>query len=78
MADDIKANLKQDIQKVIDLLYQIESLKEAISEEKKAIKEEYDIPITTINKVVSILIKQNLEQEEAKWQEIKELIEVCS
>jgi hypothetical protein len=78
MSEDIKSELKQEIQKIMDLLVQIDAYKEAVSDAKKAIKEEFGIPITTINKVVSILVKQNLEEEEAKWQEIRELIEICS
>jgi hypothetical protein len=70
--------LKDEIREIVDLMIQIDSFKEAISEKKKQIKEEFDIPIITINKVVSIVRKQNLDEEDAKWQEIKELIALCS
>jgi hypothetical protein len=45
---------------------------------KKDIKNEYGLPVTTITKVATIIRKQNLEEEEQKWEEIKEWVDACS
>jgi hypothetical protein len=34
--------------------------------------------VTTITKVATIIRKQNLEEEEQKWEEIKEWVDACS
>jgi len=74
---EIKQDLKKDISKLVDLLIQADSIREAISEIKKEIKAEYDLPITTITKVATILRKQTLQEEEEKWEELKELVVSC-
>lgn len=70
--------LKQSITKIVDLMVQIDGFRDAISEIKKEIKANYDIPIATITKVATIIRKQNLDEEEAKWEEIKDYISTCS
>jgi hypothetical protein len=60
------------------LIIQADSIREAIAALKKDIKEQYDIPVTTITKVANLVRKQNLEDEDAKWEEIKEFAEFCS
>ena len=45
---------------------------------KKDIKEEFGIPVATITKVATIVRKQNLSEEEDKWEEIKDFVDACS
>jgi len=72
------AEIKKEITKIVDMMIQMDSLREAISELKKEIKTEYDIPVATITKIATIIRKQSLDDEEAKWMEIKEYVEMCS
>ena len=53
-------------------------IRESIAELKKDIKNEYAIPVATITKVATIIRKQNLDEEEEKWETIKEWVDVCS
>lgn len=78
MDNEFKADLKKDINKLVDLMIQADSIREAISELKKEIKAEYDLPVSTISKVATILRKQTLDEEEQKWEELKELVVSCS
>ena len=59
-------------------MIQAESIRESIAELKKDIKTEYGIPVATITKVATIVRKQNLDEEEEKWEEIKEFVDACS
>ena len=70
--------LKQKLSEIVDLMIQADSIKESISELKKDIKTEFDIPVATISRVCTIIRKQSLEQEQAKWDEIKEYVDLCS
>jgi len=72
------AEIKKEITKIVDMMIQMDSLREAISELKKEIKTEYEIPVATITKIATIIRKQSLDDEEAKWMEIKEYVEMCS
>jgi len=74
----LKAELKSEISRIVDLMIQAESIRESIAELKKDIKSEYGIPVATITKVATIIRKQNLDEEEEKWEEIKEFVDVCS
>ena len=74
----LKAELKQEISRIVDLMIQAESIRESISELKKDIKTEYGIQVATITKVATIVRKQNLDEEEEKWEEIKEFVDACS
>lgn len=74
----LKAELKQEISRIVDLMVQAESIRESIAELKKDIKTEYGIPVATITKVATIVRKQNLDEEEEKWEEIKEFVDACS
>ena len=65
----LKAELKQEISRIVDLMIQAESIRESIAELKKDIKTEYGIPVATITKVATIVRKQNLDEEEEKWEE---------
>ena len=74
----LKAELKQEISRIVDLMIQAESIRESIAELKKDIKTEYGIPVATITKVATIVRKQNLDEEQEKWDEIKEFVDACS
>jgi|TARA_B110000495_G_C22405912_1_gene258724 hypothetical protein len=78
MEDVLKKEIRGEISRIVDLMIQAEAIREAITELKKDIKEQYDIPVTTITKVANLVRKQNLEEEEAKWEEIKEFALFCS
>ena len=59
-------------------MIQAESIRESIAELKKDIKNEYGLPVATITKVATIVRKNSLEEEEEKWDEIKEWVDACS
>lgn len=74
----LKSELKQEISRIVDLMIQAEAIREQIGSLKKDIKTEYGLPVATITKVASIIRKQNLDEEEEKWEEIKEFVDACS
>jgi len=74
----LQDEVKHEISKIVDLMIQGDSIRESIASLKKDIKTEYAIPVATITKVATILRKQNLAEEEEKWEEIKEWVDVCS
>ena len=78
MEPALKSEIKKEINRIVDLMIQADSIRESISELKKDIKTEYGIPVTTITKVAAILRKQNLDEEDQKWEEIKEFVDMCS
>jgi hypothetical protein len=78
MEPALKAEIRKEINRVVDLMIQADSIREAISELKKDIKTQYEIPVATITKVATILRKQSLDDEEAKWATIKEYVDICS
>lgn len=78
MEHALKAEVKKEINRIVDLMIQADSIRESIAELKKDIKSEYAIPVTTITKVATIIRKQNLDEEEQKWDEIKEWVDICS
>lgn len=78
MEHAFKQEIKKELDRIVDLLVQRDAISESISELKKDIKAEYGIPVATITKITTILRKQNLAEEDEKWQEIKELVEACS
>jgi len=59
MDDAIKKEIKTEINRIVDLIIQADSIREAIAALKKDIKEQYDIPVTTITKVANLVRKQN-------------------
>ena len=65
------------LERIVDFMIQIEAMRDKISALKKDIKEEYGIPVATITKVATIVRKENLSEEEEKWEEIKEFVEAC-
>ena len=72
----LKAELRKEISRIVDLMIQGEAIRESINELKKDIKSEYDIPVATITKIATVR-KENLQEEEEKWEEIKEYVEAC-
>lgn len=78
MEPALKAEIRKEINRVVDLMIQADSIREAISELKKDIKTQYEIPVATITKVATILRKQSIDDEEAKWATIKEYVDICS
>lgn len=78
MEPALKAEIRKEINRVVDLMIQADSIREAIAELKKDIKTQYEIPVPTITKVATILRKQSLDDEEAKWATIKEYVDICS
>lgn len=76
MEPALKAEIRREINRIVDLMIQADSIREAIAELKKDIKTQYEIPVATITKVATILRKQSLEDEEAKWATIKEYVDI--
>jgi hypothetical protein len=78
MEPALKAEIRKEINKVVDLMIQADSIRESIAELKKDIKAQYEIPVATITKVATIIRKQSLEDEEEKWATIREYVDICS
>jgi tRNA uridine 5-carbamoylmethylation protein Kti12 len=74
----LKSELRKEINRIVDMMIQMDSMRESIAELKKDIKTNYDIPVATITKVATILRKQNLTEEEEKWATIREFVDICS
>lgn len=78
MEPALKSELRKEINRIVDMMIQMDSLRESIAELKKDIKTNYEIPVATITKVATILRKQNLTEEEEKWATIREYVDICS
>lgn len=78
MEPALKAEIRREINKIVDMMVQADSIRESIAELKKDIKTQYEIPVATITKVATIIRKQSLEDEEAKWETIKQYVDICS
>ena len=78
MEPALKAEIRKEINKIVDMMIQADSIRESIAELKKDIKTQYEIPVATITKVATIIRKQSIEDEEAKWATIKEYVDICS
>ena len=78
MEHALKQEVKTEISRIVDLMIQVEAMREQIASLKKDIKDEYGIPVATITKVATIVRKQNLSEEDEKWEEIKDWVEPCS
>ena len=74
----LKQELKGEIARIVDLMVQAEAIRDQMASLKKDIKEEFGIPVATITKVATIVRKQNLSEEEDKWEEIKDFVDACS
>lgn len=78
MEKALKDEIRTEINRIVDLMIQAEAIREQMASLKKDIKEEFGIPVATITKVATIVRKQNLSEEEDKWEEIKEFVDACS
>ena len=78
MEHALKQEVKTEISRIVDLMIQVEAMREQIASLKKDVKDEYGIPVATITKVATIVRKQNLSEEDEKWEEIKDWVETCS
>lgn len=78
MEDSFKREFKNDINGIVDLMIQQDAIREQISELKKELKSKYDIPVATLTKISTIIRKQSLNEEEEKWEEIRNLVEICN
>jgi len=67
MEKALQEEIRKEINRIVDLMIQADSIRESIGELKKDIKNEYGLPVATITKVATIIRKQNLEEEEQKW-----------
>jgi len=74
----VEDSIKKEINRIVDMMVQIDALRDGISSLKKDIKEEYGIPVATITKIATLIRKQNVDEEDQKWQEIKEYVIKCS
>lgn len=78
MEPALKAEIRKEINKIVDMMIQADSIRESIAELKKDIKTQYEIPVATITKVATIIRKQSLADEEEKWETIKQYVDICS
>lgn len=78
MEPALKAEVSKEISRIVDLMIQGEAIREQMASLKKDIKEEFGIPVATITKVATIVRKQNLSEEEDKWEEIKDWVDACT
>ena len=67
--------LRKDLERVVDLMIQIESNREALSSLLKDIKVEYDIEIPIARRVATIMRKENRAEEEEKWEEFNKILD---
>lgn len=78
METALKTELRKEINRIVDMMVQMDALRDSIAELKKDIKTNYEIPVSTITKVATILRKQNLSEEEERWTTIREYVDICS
>ena len=64
----VNNELKQEFEKIVDLLIQIESAREGISSRLKDIKSEYGMGIPIERGVANVMRKNSLAEEEEKWE----------
>ena len=67
--------LKNELDKIVDLMIEIESAREAISSRLKDIKSEYDIEVTVARRVATVMRKNSRSEEEEKWEEFNEILD---
>ena len=69
--------LANEINRIVDLVIQREAINASISSLKKDIKDNFDLPTTTITKIVTLVRKENIAEEDEAWQEIKNIVKLC-
>ena len=67
--------LKNELEKVVDLMVQIDSARESISSRLKDIKSEYQIEIPVARRVATVMRKNSRAEEEQKWEEFNEILD---
>ena len=67
--------LKNELEKVVDLMVQIDSARESISSRLKDIKSEYQIEIPVARRVATVMRKNSRSEEEQKWEEYNEILD---
>lgn len=77
LTDEEQKELRAEIQRIVDLMVQVKSGQESISSILKDIKDEYEIPSTVARRVANTLYKNNMMEEEEKWEDFKSLVDVC-
>lgn len=77
LTDEEQKELRAEIQRIVDLMVQVKSGQESISSILKDIKDEYEIPSTVARRVATTLYKNNMMEEEEKWEDFKSLVDVC-
>lgn len=70
-----KARLKRLIEEGMQVTYEIETLKEGLSDTVKAIAEEMDIKAATLNKAIKIAHKAKFGEERDKFDELETILE---
>ena len=75
MSQTTDKELKTEFEKVVDLLIQIESAREAISSLLKDLKAEYDIEIPVARRVANVMRKNSRTEEEEKWEEFNIILD---
>lgn len=70
-----KARLKRLIDEGCQVQYEIETLKEGLSETVKAIAEEMDIKAATLNKAIKVAHKAKFGEERDKFDELETILE---
>lgn len=70
-----KARLKRVIDEGCQVQYEIETLKEGLSETVKAIAEEMDVKAATLNKAIKVAHKAKFGEERDKFDELETILE---
>lgn len=69
-----KAKLERIISEGIQILDEIDSLKEGLKETVKAVAEELELKPSIINKAINIADKDTWKSHEAEWEEIEGIL----
>jgi hypothetical protein len=73
--EEERARLKRLIEEGMQVTYEIETLKEGLSDTVKAIAEEMDIKAATLNKAIKIAHKAKFGEERDKFDELETILE---
>ena len=71
----VNIELKQELEKIVDLMIEIETCRESISSRLKDIKSEYEIDIPIARRVATVIRKNSRSEEEQKWEEFNEILD---
>lgn len=73
--EEEKARLKRLITEGMQVTYEIETLKEGLSDTVKAIAEEMDIKAATLSKAIKVAHKSKFGEERDKFDELETILE---